>query len=220
MHTLSVIQAVKAFGNRKVLTDITLECQTGQIAGVFGRNGSGKSTLLKMIFGTVRADSIDVRIDAKRIDVSEVISRKQVAYLPQQDFLPKDLKVRELIPLYFPDGDKQNEIFYAPRVASMEKKRVSTLSSGELRYLEILLIAHLEHPFLLMDEPFSMIEPLYKEVIKDLLLRLKAKKGIVITDHYFADVLEVTDKNILIAEGVSYAINGREELAKYGYTAR
>jgi ABC-type multidrug transport system ATPase subunit len=219
MNKLRVNCVKKSFGKRHILTDISFECRTGEIMGVFGRNGSGKSTLLKILFGTIQADAVQVFINEKAIEVGKVIVNKQMAYLPQEGFLPKDMKVREVIPLLFNDGCAQNKIFYAPRIAVLDKKKVGTLSHGELRYLEILLIAHLEHPFLLMDEPFSMIEPLYKDIIKELLLSLKEKKGIIITDHYYTDVLQIADKNLYIKNGISYEIAGKEDLAKHGYTS-
>ena len=217
MNKLTVFDITKSFGTKSILTNIRFECQTGEIVGVFGRNGSGKSTLLKIVFGTIPAKSVKVSINGSTIDVSRIIASKQIGYLPQESFLPKDITVKEVIPLYFSDGEEQNTIFYAPRIASLEKKRISKLSHGELRYLEILLVSHLKHPFLLMDEPFSMIEPLYKDIIKELLLSLKEKKGIIITDHYYSDVLQITDRNIFIKNAVSYEIAGKEDLAKHGY---
>lgn len=202
-----------------MLTHVKFSCQTGEMVGIFGRNGSGKSTLLKILFGTLPADSIEVLFDATKIEPIQIIPNQYIAYLPQEGFLPKDMKVRDIIPLYFRDGEKQNQLFYAPKVASFANKRVSTLSHGELRYVEILLIAHLEHPFLLLDEPFSMIEPLYKDSIKELLSSLKAKKGIILTDHYYRDVLQITDKNLLMINGTLHEIKGKEDLAEHGYTS-
>jgi ABC-type multidrug transport system ATPase subunit len=217
MNKLTVHTITKSFGNRHILTDIRLECQTGEIVGIFGRNGSGKSTILKILFGTVPANSVKVSINGNSVDVRKTIANQKIGYLPQEGFLPKDILVREVIPLYFSDGDMQNRIFHAPKIANIEQKKVGKLSHGELRYLEILLVSHLQHPFLLMDEPFSMIEPLYKDIIKDLLLSLKYRKGIIITDHYYSDVLQITDKNLLIKNGVSYEIGGKEDLATHGY---
>jgi ABC-type multidrug transport system ATPase subunit len=217
MNKLTVQHITKSFGSRQILSDIRFECRAGEIVGIFGRNGSGKSTLLKILFGIMQADSIELLINNQRVDMAKVIRNKQIAYLPQESFLPKDMKVREVIPLYFSDADTQNRIFYSPRIATLDKKRIRTLSHGELRYLEILLVSHLQHPFLLMDEPFSMIEPLYKDVIKELLISLKKRKGIILTDHYYSDVLQITDRNIFIGNGVLHEIGGREDLTKYGY---
>src|SRR5690606_31824204 len=88
---------------------------------------------------------------------------------------------------------------------------------GELRYLEFLLIAHLDHPFLMLDEPFSMIDPLYIEFMTQFLSTLKKEKGIIISDHYYSSVLEVSDTMFLINNGIRVDVNSEEDLMKYGY---
>ena len=88
---------------------------------------------------------------------------------------------------------------------------------GQLRYLELLIIGNLEHQFLMLDEPFSMIEPLYKDVIKELLLKLKETKGIILTDHYYDDVLQVTDRNFILKDAIKIEIKNREDLYKFEY---
>jgi ABC-type lipopolysaccharide export system ATPase subunit len=140
-----------------------------------------------------------------------------VAYLPQDTFLPKDQKVRAIIPLFFPNGDDQDRIFYAPQISSFEKTKIGQLSLGQLRYLELLIIGNLNHSFLMLDEPFSMVEPLYKDVIKDLLLKLKESKGIILTDHYYNDVLEITNKNFVIKDAGKIEIIDKSDLVKYEY---
>ena len=94
------------------------------------------------------------------------------------------------------------------------------LSIGELRYFEVLLIGNLEHPFLMLDEPFSMIEPLYKIEIKKFLNNHKLKKGILINDNYYNDVLEITTKNLLIKNGRSQVIKNMEELKEHNYLSK
>ncbi len=217
MDVLEVDQLSKLYRNKVVLNNINLKCSTGEIIGVFGRNGSGKSTLLKILFGTLKANAITLKINSKITLQKEIISSKNIGYLPQHSFLPKELKVREAISLFFENGDKQDVIFYAPRVSSFESRKISALSLGELRYLELLLIGHLNHSFLLLDEPFSMIEPLYKEIIANLLMQLKKDKGIIITDHYYEDVLKITDRNFLIKNGNKIEINETNDLVKNGY---
>ena len=91
------------------------------------------------------------------------------------------------------------------------------MSLGELRYLELLIVGNLNHSFLLLDEPFSMIEPLYKDVIKDLLLQLKQTKGIILTDHYYRDVLQVTNRNFVIKNGEKFEILTKADFVKYDY---
>ena len=214
---LQLYYARKSFGRKKVLQDVSFTLAQGEILGVFGRNGSGKSTLLKILFGTLKPDAIDVMINDIPIIPKAVIPERHIAYLPQDPFLPKHLKVRQVIPLFYEDGDEQDRIFRARYVEKMAAQKVGTLSLGERRYLELLLIAHLEHPFLLLDEPFSMIEPLYKEEIKKVLFSLKAKKGILLTDHYYQDVLDIADKNVVLTKGELHAVNTKENLQKLGY---
>ena len=213
-------EAEKSFGNKEVLKDICFSCETGEILGVFGRNGCGKSTLLKMMFGTLKADHIEMSIDGESVKPETVIASKQIAYLPQDSFLPKNARVRDIIPLYFYSQEKQEAVFYNPGIAKIAARRINELSLGELRYFEVILIGNLDHPFLLLDEPFSMIEPLYKDAIKEFLDTLKDRKGILLTDHYFDDVLQTTTKNIVISEGKSSEVLSKEDLVKMKYLSK
>ncbi len=214
---LHIQNARKSFGKKEVLKNVSLTLAQGEIISLFGRNGSGKSTLLKMLFGTLKANSISLQIDGKNIPPKEVIPNRYMGYLPQDHFLPKHLKVRDVIPLFHTDGDDQDLIFRAPFIEKVAKRKVGTLSLGELRYLELLLVAHLDHPFLLLDEPFSMIEPLYKQVIKEFLFSLKAKKGILLTDHYYRDVLDISDRNLVLVNGTTQIARDVDDLKRLGY---
>ncbi len=210
----------KSFGKKAIINDVSFKLETGEILGIFGRNGCGKSTLLKMIFGTEKSDSINISIDGKVFHPSTNIQNQQVAYLPQHPFLPKRLKVRDVIPIYFQEEKKQDTVFYDALIAKIAGKKVGELSMGQLRYFEVLLIGNLEHPYVLLDEPFSMIEPLYKIEIKTFLNRIKSEKGIIIPDHYYEDVLDITSKNILIKDGKSYNIQNKEELSDFQYLSK
>jgi ABC-type multidrug transport system ATPase subunit len=214
---LEVDNVIKAFGKHKVLNNCSLQINQNEIVGLFGRNGSGKSTLLKLIFGTLKAQSIKIRINSELIQPEKIIPQKCIAYLPQFNFLPQNLKVRDIIPIYFEDGDKQDKIFYAPKIASFEKLKPGELSMGQLKYFEILLISHLNHPFVMLDEPFSMIDPLFKDLIKEQLIELKKTKGILITDHYYKDVLQITDRNYLLKNGKMVNILDKSDLNQHGY---
>ena len=217
MKQLKIKGVYKSFGKKNLLEDISFELKTGEILGVFGRNGSGKSSLLKMIFGTLPANHIQIKIDSEIIPVSEIIPRQLISYLPQDSFLPKGMTVRNVIPLFCDEEEKQNKVFYAPGVSKFDSVKVGKLSLGQLRYLEILLIGSLDHPFLMLDEPFTMLEPLYIELIKELLLKLKEQKGILLTDHYYAHVLEVTDANFLLKDGIQQDIFSKKDLYENGY---
>tara|TARA_R110001592_G_scaffold232_1_gene1308 strand:- start:79 stop:747 length:669 start_codon:yes stop_codon:yes gene_type:complete len=217
MDLLKVTDVNKSYGKKAILKNINLDCKVGEIIGIFGRNGTGKSTLLKLIFGTVKADSILIKINSEIISQKAIIPSKRIGYLPQDTFLPKERKVREIIPFFFPKGDDQDKIFYSPQVSSFEKIKIGKLSLGQLRYLELLIIGNLNHQFLMLDEPFSMIEPIYKDVIKSLLLKLKKTKGIILTDHYYNDVLEITDENFVIKDSEIIKVADKSDLVKYEY---
>ena len=99
----------------------------------------------------------------------------------------------------------------------METTKVGNLSLGEQRYLQFLLIIHLNHPFVLLDEPFSMVEPVYREIIKEKIRELQVVKGFIITDHYYKDVLDIATKKLLMASGKIIPVNDEYDLAAAGY---
>lgn len=217
MHTLSVSELSKSFSNELLLNNIALECQTGDIIGIFGRNGCGKSTLLKILFSTMKADTIRLSVNGKFISPGNIIPQQYIAYLPQDSFLPKSLKVRDIVPLYFINGDMQDKILYDPFIARVANTKAGNLSMGELRYFELLLIGALPHPFLMLDEPFSMVEPLHREKIKEHLFKLKAIKGIILTDHYYNDILQTANQCLLLRNGKLVPVTAEEDLALHGY---
>ncbi|MFP9098333.1 ATP-binding cassette domain-containing protein [Flavobacterium sp. RHBU_24] len=216
MNRLTVHNIIKHFGKRAVLDAVHFELQQGEILGIFGRNGCGKSTLLKILFGVQKADVFRMGVNGKALLQRQVIPDCIISYLPQESFLPTHLKVRDIIPMYF-SGEGQDKIFNADGINKIANTPAGRLSMGEMRYFELLLIAHLPQPFLLLDEPFSMVEPLFKEKIKELLIKLTNKKGIIVTDHYYKDVLEVNDKSLLLKEGKLLAVSNVSDLAGHGY---
>ncbi len=217
MDTLEISNLTKSYGKKIVLKNIALSCRVGEIIGLFGRNGAGKSTLLKLIYGTEKAESMTIRLNFKTLIQKDIIPYKLIAYLPQHSFLPKELTVRKVIPFFFPNPDGQNKILSSPKVSSFETLKVGKLSLGQLRYLELLIIGHLDHPFIMLDEPFSMVESDYSNTIKDLLLELKKTKGIILTDHYYNDVSDVTDRNYIIKNGENIELKTKEELGAFEY---
>lgn len=107
MNQLKVNNTRKKFSKKLVLDSVSLEINTGEILSIFGRNGSGKSTLLKLIFGVEKANSISLEINGKKFYQREIIPLQKIGYLPQDNFLPKNYTVRDIIPLFFPNGDDQ-----------------------------------------------------------------------------------------------------------------
>lgn len=214
-HKIQIKSLTHSFGERCVLSDIKFECATGEIIGVLGRNGAGKSTLFNILFGTLRPSSSEIYFDNRLVKYGNKPSNF-ISYHTQEIMMPKHIRVRSLIDMYLP-LEKQNKVFYAHGIHEMETKRINELSLGQQRYLQLLLLINLEHPIVILDEPFSMVEPMYKNLIKEKIIECKAHKGFLISDHYYLDVLEIADKVNLIKDGKMLPVAKPSDLIDMGY---
>ncbi len=220
MALLEIRNLSHRYGKNLLLDKVGLTCKTGEVIGLYGKNGVGKSTFLKSVFGVLKADCLEINIDGELIPRKKIIGSNRIAYLPQEPFLPKSLRVRELIPMCLTKLEDQENVFYAPKVSSIDMEKVGNLSAGQLRYLEILLIANLDHDFLLLDEPFSMLEPSTKVVVKDKIQEWSATKGIILTDHYYEDVMEISNMGVLLNGGTLDKVDDLQDLKRLGYVGR
>lgn len=211
---LEIDSVIKTFDNRQVLTDIYLKCQTGDIIGMLGRNGSGKSTLLQAIFGTLTAEKF-IKIDGK-IYEHPYKTLNQICYLPQHEFLPKQMTVEKVIRLYL-DKNEINEFLDDEILQPLKLNKIYFLSGGELRYLEIKLLLNTKSKFVLLDEPFIGVAPIMIETIKKLIKDKSQSKGIILTDHDFRNVLDVANKYCLIYDGGIKNVTEKIDLVKWGY---
>lgn len=215
-HKLEADSILYTVAGRQILTDIYLSCSTGEIVGLLGRNGSGKSTLLKIIFGTLHTDNKHIRIDGTMY--AEPYKEKNlVAYLPQHNFLPKNVRLQKIISLYHTDPAKKETIVQHPLVQPHLHKFPGELSKGEQRFFELLLLLQLDVKFLLLDEPFSGVSPLYVEHIQELLQAHLHTKGFLVTDHNYSSIMHVSNRLLLLTDGVCRSIGHPEELVQWGY---
>jgi lipopolysaccharide export system ATP-binding protein len=212
---LEVDSIRKEFGTSQVLTDISLKCQTGDIIGLLGRNGSGKSTLLKIIFGTLYTDYKFIRINDS-IMSRPFCNRNTIAYLCQDNFLPKNLTVEQVFDVY---STEPNEVgFLEDEILSkVLQTKIRNLSGGESRYLEVKLLLNLDTLFVLLDEPFNGISPLHVELIKKMITDKSSKKGIILTDHDYRNVLDVANKYYLLFDGGLKSVKSKQDLIDWGY---
>lgn len=205
---------IKAFDDRQVLTDIYLRCQTGDIIGMLGRNGSGKSTLLQIIFGTLPAEKF-IKIDGKVYEHPYKML-DQICYLPQHEFLPKQMTVEKVAKLYL-EKNEINIFLDDDLLRPHRQNKIHFLSGGELRYLEIKLLLNTKSKFVLLDEPFNGVAPIMVSTIKELIKDKSKTKGIVLTDHDYNNVLDVANKYCLIYQGGIKEVSEKIDLVKWGY---
>jgi lipopolysaccharide export system ATP-binding protein len=205
----------KSFGTNQVLTDIYVRCEPGDIIGLLGRNGTGKSTLLKIIFGTLYTDNKFIRINNRILD-QPFKTKNIIVYLPQDNFLPKNLTVKQAAAVYSDNFDLN--VFLDDEVLQkVTGTKIHSLSGGESRYLEVKLLLNLNTLFVLLDEPFNGISPVHINLLKTMIRNSSSKKGIILTDHDYRNVLDVAKKYYLLFDGGLRRMETRKDLADWGY---
>lgn len=147
-----------------ILEGAYLKAESGQITAIIGRNGSGKSTLLKVAAGQIRATAGITVIDGERIHNKSLKKRYQhIGYLPQDSMLPVDISVKRLIKT-LPASEKLAE---DPLIQRVYNQKIIKLSGGEKKYLEIAILFNFDRKYMLLDEPFTGVEPAIIDLIID-----------------------------------------------------
>lgn len=214
IHKMEADSIVLELRTRKLLSDIYLHCETGKITGLLGRNGAGKTCLMNIIYGNMHPNSKSIRFDTKVI--MKPFSRPDLLlYLPQFNFVPKEFLLKKVFSHFELPYGPFEQLF--PEFKFKYKSTVKSLSGGQRRLLEIYLVLTAESKFVMLDEPFSLLSPIFIEAVKELIVRQKEKKGILITDHMFRHIVEVSDSLYLLADGQTRAIKDIKELEKWGY---
>lgn len=209
-----------SYGHNIVLRGIYLKIPHGSVIGLFGVNGSGKSTIIKIGAGKMIPQNGNVFISDECYDKAQIVNRyNHIAYLPQESFLPSDLTILAL-EKYIPG--LKSVVDTDPLLKKLKNQKVTSLSGGELRYLEINLLFSLNRKYYLLDEPFTGVEPNLIDKICELLNYQKGiGKGILLTDHYYRYVTEIVDKAYLLKDGyvkeLRQIVNLYPELIENGY---
>ncbi len=196
----------------KILTSIYLKCETGQIVGLLGRNGSGKSSLMKIAFGSLQAHSKSVRIN----DVFQIKPfNKEINYLPQEPLIPTFIPISKALKLYNVPQESLYDVF--PETRDVMNEKPSAISGGTLRIIEVLMILNAKPRFALLDEPFSGLMPVHIDTLKDYLKFKKKEKGIIITDHLYKHVTDLSDHLYVLSNGKTYPVKNKDQLMDLGY---
>ena len=202
------------FGGRPILSDVYVKVETNTITGFLGRNGSGKSCLMKVIFGTMAATYQSVRVNKEYLPKPFEV-KGMIRYLPQHSFLPKHLKIKEISEFYNVSLAAIFEDF--PFLEKISEQKIYNLSGGEQRIFEVMLILKSDVKFVILDEPFSALMPLHTDRLKEIISQEKSKKGIIITDHLYKHIMDLSDNLYLMREGKSFIIKELEDLVRFGY---
>jgi len=214
MSKLHIDSITKSFGKKDILKDIYLSCETGNICGLLGRNGSGKSTLFQIIFGTIKGDTQYIKFND--IILKNQSDRKnRIAYLPQHSFLPKNIKIKNLIDLLCAK-ENNAKISQSKFIQPFLNETPNTLSGGELRIVEVLLIIYSRAEFILLDEPFHSLSPKTVAEIKTI-IKQQTDKGFIISDHQYHDVLDISDNIFLLSDTHLKPIKDLTELKRFNY---
>lgn len=196
--------------SRHLITGAYLKCNTGDVIALFGRNGSGKSTLMKLIFGSLKANNSYILINGKKTKTAYLSGK--IGYLPQHSLLPTHEKVSNLIRLLIHDEHLKSKLVNDTRIKTLLDRKVYQLSGGELRYLEVWLLMCQPTDFLLLDEPFTGIEPIYVALILELIDCFRDTKGFIVSDHNYRYLLDIASQVLLLQNGSCQQIDKKEDL--------
>ena len=204
---------VKQYKKRRVVNDMSLEVEQGEIVGLLGPNGAGKTTTFYMTVGLVTPDEGEVYLDDEKITGLAMYQRAQkgVGYLPQEASVFRDLSVEDniLAVLELTSKSKEEQIEKTESLISefgLEKVRKNlgkVLSGGERRRCEIARALAVDPKFILLDEPFAALDILTIKMLQEIIVNLQAieKITVVVCDHQARDLLSCVDRAIVLSNG-------------------
>jgi len=213
MSTLTASNLAKSYKGRKVVKDVSLSIESGQIVGLLGPNGAGKTTSFYMIVGLVKADKGVIKIDDQDISFIPMHGRATagIGYLPQEASIFRKLSVSDNIMAILElrkDLDRKQRqealenLLQEFHITHIRHNKGMSLSGGERRRVEIARALATNPKFILLDEPFAGVDPISVGDIKQIIHHLKSKGiGILITDHNVRETLDICETAYIVNEG-------------------
>jgi lipopolysaccharide export system ATP-binding protein len=226
MRTLATEEISKSYGGREVVRGVSLEIQQGEVVGLLGPNGAGKTTSFYMIVGLVRPDEGRVLCDGNDISRLPMYLRARnhgISYLPQEPSVFRKLTAEENILAVLEAQQlswesrriRTERLIEQLNLGHVRKTRGYALSGGERRRVEIARCLCIEPAFILLDEPFSGIDPIAVLDLQEIIFGLKKSGiGVLITDHNVRETLSVTDRAYIIAEGKIFRTGTPRDLGR------
>ncbi len=209
---LEAIGLEKSYHGKKVVDNMSIRIEKGEVVGLLGPNGAGKTTSFSLILGLTPQDGGRIYLDGEDITGLPMYTRarKGLCLLPQEPSAFRKLSVEdnlmsiiENVPDYPVEGDGDlKTLLKELGLAKLSKVKAYTLSGGERRRLEIARALVTNPEYMLLDEPFTGIDPLAILDLQDVILSLKEKKiGVLMTDHNVRDTLKITDRTYIVDKG-------------------
>jgi lipopolysaccharide export system ATP-binding protein len=225
MHTLETLEISKSYRGRRVVDDVSVQVSRGEIVGLLGPNGAGKTTSFYMVVGLISPDSGKVLLDGVDLTLMPMFqrARRGISYLPQEASVFRKLTVEENLMAILQTRrmsgrerrDKMNKLIDQMGLGTVRRSKGFQLSGGERRRVEIARSLAIDPSFLLLDEPFSGIDPIQVLELQRIVLDLKRDGlGILVTDHNVRETLSVTDRAYIINEGKIFRSGSPDELAQ------
>ena len=224
MSKLQAAELSKAYRGRRVVDNVDLEIRQGEVVGLLGPNGAGKTTTFYILVGLARADFGRVMLDEE--DISDLPmylrARSGISYLPQEPSVFRKLTVEEnllavleTLPITAEQRrDRVEEMLTQVGLEGVRQSKAYVLSGGERRRLEIARSLALQPSFILLDEPFSGIDPLTVMDLQKIIAELSAGGiGVLVTDHNVRETLAVTDRAYIIHAGKILSAGTPQELS-------
>ncbi|MDR2018722.1 MAG: LPS export ABC transporter ATP-binding protein [Syntrophobacterales bacterium] len=223
--TLSAEGLFKTYGSRKVVDGIDLQINTGETVGLFGPNGAGKTTTFYMVIGFIKPNGGKILLDGEDITSLPMFmrARKGITYLPQEPSIFKKMTVADNLKaiLEFQEEDRElmdhkvQDFLETFKLDHLARNNADSLSGGERRRLEIARALMTNPHFVLLDEPFSGIDPISVSDLKKLINGLRSKKiGILLSDHNVRDSLPICDRAYVVNNGKVLLEGTPERVAK------
>lgn len=211
-ETLQAFEISKSYGGRKVVDNVSLTVDRGEVVGLLGPNGAGKTTSFYMMVGLVKADSGNIGLNQDDLtdDPIHIRAAKGVGYLPQEASIFRELTTKEniysVLELRSLRKSKKeqllNELLEDFSLQKVQNQKGKQLSGGERRRVEIARSLALDPKFILLDEPFAGVDPLAVSEIQNIITQLKGRGiGILITDHNVRETLGIVDRAYIMSDG-------------------
>ncbi len=215
-NQLTCNRLIKRYGRREVVKGASLEVNSNEIVGLLGPNGAGKTTIFRMMLGIVIPTKGTIHLNEEDITHIPIHLRAKrgITYLPQEVSVFTGLTVRKNVSVIFENMKmpkkeirrRTQQLMGDFGISHLENQKASNLSGGEKRRLELARMMTLEPKFILLDEPFSGIDPMTVKDIQRMSIRLKEMGiGVIVTDHNVDDIRRIVDRLYVIHKGTILA---------------